>query len=146
MDTHWFPVILCLYITRNRQAISSAQDTKPKKKRSCADYVCAAFQITVNCIYTVCKYMLELTQVKYFEPNQTLLISEQIQQKIGFDISCKLSLFLCADSAENKVWHFMQIVPLRDNLHEMSNPIFRGKSKKNSLKYRLLNFSQHARH
>ena len=25
---------------------------------------------------------------------------------------------------ENKIWHFMQIVSLGDNLHEMSNPVF----------------------
>ena len=25
---------------------------------------------------------------------------------------------------ENKIWHFMQIVSNRDNLHEMSNPAF----------------------
>ena len=25
---------------------------------------------------------------------------------------------------ENKIWHFMQIVSIEDNLHEVSNPIF----------------------
>ena len=25
---------------------------------------------------------------------------------------------------EYRIWHFMQIVPLGDNLHEMSDPIF----------------------
>ena len=25
---------------------------------------------------------------------------------------------------ENRIWHFMQIVSLGDNLHEMSNPVF----------------------
>ena len=25
---------------------------------------------------------------------------------------------------ENRIWHFMQIVSLEDNLHEVSNPIF----------------------
>ena len=28
---------------------------------------------------------------------------------------------------ENRFWHFMQIVSLGDNLHEMSKPIFWGK-------------------
>ena len=26
--------------------------------------------------------------------------------------------------SENRIWHFMQIVSLGDNLHEMSNPVF----------------------
>ena len=30
-------------------------------------------------------------------------------------------------SVENRLWHFMQIVSLVDNLHEMSKPIFYGK-------------------
>ena len=25
---------------------------------------------------------------------------------------------------ENRVWHFMLIVPIRDSLHEMSKPVF----------------------
>ena len=25
---------------------------------------------------------------------------------------------------ENRIWHFMQIVSIGDNLHEMSNPVF----------------------
>ena len=27
---------------------------------------------------------------------------------------------------ENRIWHFMQIVSIGDNLHEMSNPLFSG--------------------
>ena len=27
----------------------------------------------------------------------------------------------------NRIWHFMQIVSWGDNLHEMSNPVFREK-------------------
>ena len=43
--------------------------------------------------------------------------------------------------SENRVWQFMQIVSLVDNLHEMSNPNF-WKSKNKIL----LKFSQHAKH
>ena len=39
---------------------------------------------------------------------------------------------------ENRIWHFMQIVSLGDNLHEMSNPFFPRKNKKNISKCRLL--------
>ena len=28
---------------------------------------------------------------------------------------------------ENRIWHFMQIVPIGDNLHEISNPVSREK-------------------
>ena len=45
-------------------------------------------------------------------------------QKTGFDSSCKLS------PKENRIWHFMQIVSLGDNLHEMSNPVFWEKLEK----------------
>ena len=31
---------------------------------------------------------------------------------------------------KKKIWHFMQIVSLEDNLYEMSNPIFLKKKKK----------------
>ena len=37
-------------------------------------------------------------------------------KKIGFDMLCKLS--------ENRLWNFIQIVSLEDNLPEMSKPIF----------------------
>ena len=33
---------------------------------------------------------------------------------------------------ENRLWHFMQIVSLGDNLHEMSEPVF-WKNKKNAI-------------
>ena len=32
-------------------------------------------------------------------------------------------------SPENRLLNFIQIVPWRDNLHEMSKPVFRGKIK-----------------
>ena len=39
---------------------------------------------------------------------------------------CNMSVF-----PEKRIWHFMKIVSLRDNLQEMSNPIFWEKNKKN---------------
>ena len=38
---------------------------------------------------------------------------------------------------ENRIWHFMQIVSIGDNLHEMSKPVFR-ENKKNFSVCRLL--------
>ena len=35
----------------------------------------------------------------------------------------KLMIFFLF-SPENRIWHFMQIVSNRVNLHEMSNPVF----------------------
>ena len=32
--------------------------------------------------------------------------------------------------SENKIWQFMQIISRRDNLHDMSDPIFSGKQGK----------------
>ena len=34
-------------------------------------------------------------------------------------------------SPENRIWHFIQIVSIGDNLYEMSNPVFWEKNKKN---------------
>ena len=48
-------------------------------------------------------------------------------QKTESDISCKLSSLL-----ENKIWDFMQLVSIGDNLSEMSNP---GKNKKNIINF-----------
>ena len=31
---------------------------------------------------------------------------------------------------ENRIWHFVQIISLGDNLHEMSNPISQKKNEK----------------
>ena len=46
---------------------------------------------------------------------------------------------------ENRIWHFVQIVSLGDNLHEVSNPI----SRKNKKKYFKMSsaeyFTQHAK-
>ena len=36
----------------------------------------------------------------------------------------KLMIFIFSFLLENRIWHFMQTVSLRDNLHEVSNPIF----------------------
>ena len=56
---------------------------------------------------------------------------------------------------ENRLWHSMQIVSKRDNLHEMTKPIFwrkkkkkkKKKNKKNISKCCLLNFfTQNAKH
>ena len=33
-------------------------------------------------------------------------------------------------SPENRIWHFMQIVSIGDNLHELSNPVFWEKKEK----------------
>ena len=41
-------------------------------------------------------------------------ISGQIQQMTNW------SYF----SSENRIWYFMQIVSIEDNLHEKSNPVF----------------------
>ena len=40
--------------------------------------------------------------------------------------------------SENRIWHFMQIVSLGDNLHEMSNPVFWEKIRKITSFCRLL--------
>ena len=48
-------------------------------------------------------------------------IFSYFSQKTGFGISCKLSPIFFP---ENRIWHFMQIVSIGDNLHEMSNPVF----------------------
>ena len=39
--------------------------------------------------------------------------------------------------SENRIWHFMQIVSIGDNLHEISKPVF-CKIKKSISKFRLL--------
>ena len=45
------------------------------------------------------------------------------------------------------LWHFMQIVSLGDNLHEMSMPIFWKILRKNIFKYVPVEiFTQHAKH
>ena len=41
----------------------------------------------------------------------------------AFSADDKMMLFFLF-FPENRIWHFMQIVSLGDNLHEMSNPIF----------------------
>ena len=51
-----------------------------------------------------------------YAKGQPLLLSEQIQQTTYWNIF----LFF----PENRVWHFMQIVSVRDNLYEMSNIVF----------------------
>ena len=69
----------------------------------------------------------------------------------AFSADDKMMLFFLF-FPENRIWHFMQIVSLGDNLHEMSNPVFweketicmkcqilfSGKNKKNISKCRLL--------
>ena len=54
------------------------------------------------------------------------------RQKIGFNISCKLSPLekLCIKCKnlfppENRIWNFIQLVSIRENLHEVSKPVFR---------------------
>ena len=34
---------------------------------------------------------------------------------------------------ENRIWHFMQIVSLGDNLHDVSNPVFLEKKKEKNI-------------
>ena len=41
----------------------------------------------------------------------------------AFSADDKMMLFFLF-FPENRIWHFMQIVSLGDNLHEMSNPVF----------------------
>ena len=41
---------------------------------------------------------------------------------------------------QNWIWHYMQTVPVEDNLHEMSNHCFLGKIRKNASKCCLLKF------
>ena len=41
----------------------------------------------------------------------------------AFSADDKMMLFFLY-FPENRIWHFMQIVSLGDNLHEMSNPVF----------------------
>ena len=41
----------------------------------------------------------------------------------AFSADDKLMIFFLF-FPENWIWHFMQIVSLGDNLHEMSNPVF----------------------
>ena len=41
----------------------------------------------------------------------------------------KLMIFFLI-SPGNRIWHFIQIVSIGDNLHEMSNPVFLDKNKK----------------
>ena len=42
---------------------------------------------------------------------------------LAFSADDKMMLFFLF-FPENRIWHFMQIVSLGDNLHEMSNPVF----------------------
>ena len=39
----------------------------------------------------------------------------------------KLMIFFLFFFLENRIWHFMQIVSIGDNLHEVSEPIFKEK-------------------
>ena len=48
-------------------------------------------------------------------------------------------------SKENRLWNFMQIVSLGDNLHEMSKPVFWEKMK-NVSKHHLLKVLQFTLH
>ena len=41
----------------------------------------------------------------------------------AFSADDKMMLFFLF-FPENRIWHYMQIVSLGDNLHEMSNPVF----------------------
>ena len=54
----------------------------------------------------------------------------------AFSADDKLMIFFLF-FPENRIWHFMQIVSLGDNLHEMSNPVF-WENKKNLPKCCLL--------
>ena len=46
-----------------------------------------------------------------------------LYHSLGNSADDKLVIFfLCCQ--ENRLWHFMQIVSIGDNLHEMSKPVF----------------------
>ena len=57
------------------------------------------------------------------------LVSSKLQYNLtfttlwAFSADDKMMLFFLF-FPENRIWHFMQIVSLGDNLHEMSNPVF----------------------
>ena len=46
----------------------------------------------------------------------------------------KSMIFYLFFQKKNRIWHFMQIVSIGDNLHEMPNPVFWGKKKKKKKK------------
>ena len=56
-------------------------------------------------------YILTPNTYLFWEKISADNILKYLFKTIGFDISCKLSPLL---------WHFMQIVSIRDNLHDMS--------------------------
>ena len=47
---------------------------------------------------------------------------------------------------ENRIWHFLQIVSIGDNLHEMLKPIFWEKLEKYFDKLSTENFTQSTKH
>ena len=75
---------------------------------------------------------------------QTFMSKQCINRPKCFNLYHSLGIFsrrqiddICLFFPENRIWHFMQIVSLGDNLHEMSI-LFSEKNKKNISKCRLL--------
>ena len=56
--------------------------------------------------------------------NNNLLESVKISDNILKYFSYEDKICMKCQIPENEIWHFMQIVSLGDNLHEMSDPIF----------------------
>ena len=62
----------------------------------------------------------------------------------AFSADDKLMIFFLF-FPENRIWHFMQIVSLGDNLHEMSNSVFWEKYEKYFKMSSAENFTQSAK-
>ena len=76
------------------------------------------------------KNIINLLSAEY--AHRVVKVNQYLQQQAdrltfttlwAFSADDKMMLFFLL-FPENRVWHFMQIVSLGDNLHEMSNPVF----------------------
>ena len=73
----------------------------------------------------MCSSYLWISHVHIVWPLTSLLANSSDDQ---------LMIFFLFDQG-NKFWHFMQIVSLGDNLHEMSKPVFWKKNRKKKFQY-----------
>ena len=60
-------------------------------------------------------HCLQNTYIRFIVLTLTLLGANSAENKMAI-----VFLFLL----DNRIWHFMQIVSLGDNMHDVSNPIF----------------------